>query len=282
MKTWFITGATRGLGAELARYALDHGDNVVATGRSTAAISETLGSSDRLLVAVLDVTREDDARAAVAAACGRFGRIDVLVNNAGRGLIGAIEETSDAEARELFDINVFGLLNVTRAAVPVLREQGSGCVLNVTSAAGYSGEAAAGIYSGSKFAVEGITEALRKELAVFGIGVMAVEPGATRTDFLAPGSLGFAKRHIEPYDRGAAGETREYVANSHRLQTNDPVKAVAVIYEAVHDGEMPHRLPLGQDAVAIWDNKLREVAKDIAPWRARSSAVGCEALAAPS
>ncbi len=272
MKTWFITGASRGFGVELARHALAQGDNVVATARRPETVEEELGACDRLLAVVLDVTVEAEAHAAIASARDRFGRIDVVVNNAGYGLIGTVEEISDAEARAVFDTNVFGTLNVTRAVLPVLREQGAGRIVNVTSMSGYGADAAGSLYSGTKFAVEGITEGLRKEVECFGIGVMAVEPGAFRTDFLAAASIVHGARHIEAYDAGQTGATRQWVNGTDHLQLGDPVKAVALIYEAVSAEVMPAYLPIGEDAVTLLDDKLQELADTVRPWRERSIA----------
>lgn len=276
MNTWLITGASRGFGLELARHALEQRDNVVATARRPGAVTEALGTSDRLLPVRLDVTDEAEVDSAIAAARERFGAIDVVVNNAGYALIGTIEEISDAEARAQFDTNVFGVLNVTRAVLPVLREQGAGRIVNVTSMSGYGADPAGGIYSATKFAVEGLTEALRKEVEMFGIGVMAVEPGAFRTDFLAPASIAHGERHITAYDAGATGATRDWVNNTDHLQLGDPAKAVALIYQAATGDAMPAHLPIGADALTLLDDKLAELAAVVDPWRERSIATAHE------
>ncbi|MFE9355133.1 SDR family NAD(P)-dependent oxidoreductase [Streptomyces olivaceoviridis] len=163
MSVWFVTGASRGLGLEIVKAALERGEQVVAAARSPRQVEAALppGRADQLLVVPLDVTDQEQAQAAVKAAVARFGGIDVLVNNAGRGLVGAVEETSDAEARAVFDINVFGLLTVLRAVAPVMRAAGRGRVVNISSTGGVVAWAGWGVYSASKFAVEGITEALR-------------------------------------------------------------------------------------------------------------------------
>jgi NADP-dependent 3-hydroxy acid dehydrogenase YdfG len=160
-RVWFITGASRGLGALIAEAALADGNAVVAAGRNAAAIAERLGNSPALLPVALDVTDEAQAKAAVEAALEKFGRIDVLINNAGFGLLGAVEESSDTDVRRMYDTNVFGLLNVTRAVLPVMRSQRAGHVINMSSIGGYRAAAGFGAYSSTKFAVEGLTEALR-------------------------------------------------------------------------------------------------------------------------
>ncbi|MFL6677839.1 MAG: SDR family NAD(P)-dependent oxidoreductase, partial [Burkholderiaceae bacterium] len=200
-KTWFITGATRGLGADIAAAALKAGDRVVATGRQRAAVSDRLGpDTDRLLSLSLDVGDAAQAQAAVAAAVERFGAIDVLVNNAGYGHIGFFEESTAADVEAQFATNVFGLLNVTRAALPAMRAARRGHVFNLSSTAGIRGIAAGSLYCATKFAVEGFSESLAHELAPFGIHVTIVEPGPFRTDFLTPESLKFAATEVADYD----------------------------------------------------------------------------------
>jgi NAD(P)-dependent dehydrogenase (short-subunit alcohol dehydrogenase family) len=181
MTVWFITGASRGFGIEITRQALDRGDQVVATARHPEAITQAVPhTGDALLALPLDVTSAGQAAAAVSAALARFGRIDSLVNNAGRGLLGAVEEVSDVEARAVFEVNVFGLLTVTRAVLPVMRGQGAGKIINISSSGGFIGRAGWGVYCSAKFAVEGLSESLGHELAPLGIQVTAVEPGGFR------------------------------------------------------------------------------------------------------
>lgn len=199
-RVWFITGASRGFGALIAKAALDDGNAVVATGRNAATIAERLGESPALLTVALDVTDEAQAKAAVEAAVGKFGRIDVLVNNAGFGLLAAVEESSDAEVRRIYETNVFGLLNVTRVVLPVMRKQRSGHVINTSSILGYQAAAGVGVYSSTKFAVEGITEALHAELKPLGIHATMIEPGFFRTDFLDASSLVVGKTIISDYE----------------------------------------------------------------------------------
>ena len=186
-KVWFITGASRGFGRELARDALERGDFVVATARKPQAVTSVLGAHDNLLSVGLDVTDEVQAVAAAKAAVDRFGRIDVLVNNAGYGLLGAVEEASAKEVEQQFATNVFGLLNVTRAILPHMRRAGRGHVVNISAIAGYSAFPGWGVYSATKFAVEGLTEAMAAELAPLGIHATVVEPASSAPTFSTRG-----------------------------------------------------------------------------------------------
>lgn len=267
MTTWFITGASRGFGLEIARQALERGDNVVATARTPRAVEEALAAhADRLLAVPLDVNDEEQARAAVQAAVERFGTIDVLVNNAGRGLLGAVEETSDAEARAVFDTNVFGLLTVTRAVLPVMRARRSGRIVNLSSVGGFVGWAGWGLYCATKFSVEAVTEALRLELAPLGIQATAIEPGPFRTDFLDSSSLHRTERVIEDY-QASAGGMRAWADDSNHAQDGDPVKAAAAILTVARAEEMPARIPLGKASLADVEDKLAGVAREIGTWR---------------
>jgi NAD(P)-dependent dehydrogenase (short-subunit alcohol dehydrogenase family) len=184
-KVWFITGASRGFGALIARDALARGDRVVATARNPTSVTSTFGEQPNLLAVKLDVTNETQAHQAAKLAVETFGRIDVLLNNAGYGLLGAVEETGAQEVQAVFETNVFGLLNVTRAVLPYLRQQGSGHVVNMSSIGGYASHEGWGVYCATKFAVEALSEALSDELAPLGIHATVVEPGFFRTDFLS-------------------------------------------------------------------------------------------------
>ncbi|MDI5962258.1 oxidoreductase [Streptantibioticus silvisoli] len=267
MSVWFITGASRGFGKELAAAALAGGDQVVATARNPQAVLDALPEAgDSLLAVALDVTDQEQASAAVAAATERFGRIDVLVNNAGYGLFGSVEEITDAEARALFDTNVFGLLNVTRAALPTLRAQGAGRVLNIGSSAGFAAGAGRGLYGASKFAVESITEALRGELGPLGIHVTVVEPGSFRTEFLSADSKRQAGSDIPAY-ADTVGTLYTAMAANNGKQPGDPVKAVAAIRRLAVAAEPPLRLQLGSDCVNLVEGKLASVAEELDQWR---------------
>ncbi|MEV6602914.1 oxidoreductase [Kutzneria sp. NPDC051319] len=265
MRTWFVTGASRGFGFEIARQALEQGDNVVATARRPEEIAAAL-TSDRLLALPLDVTDEAAAQRVVDAAVDRFGGIDVLVNNAGRGLLGAVEEASDAEVRAVYDTNVFGLLAVTRAVLPVLRRQRAGRVINISSIGGFASSQGWGIYNSTKFAVEGLSEALRIELAPLGIDVTIVEPGMFRTDFLDDSSLHTAGAVIEDY-ADTAGQTRGRPAEFNQRQQGDPAKAAAAIITVATAEKPPLRVQLGADSVARVEAKLAQVADELAQWR---------------
>lgn len=195
-RVWLITGASRGIGARIAEAALAQGDAVVATSRSAASVEQRLGAHDALLPLALDVTDETQARHAVGAALDRFGRIDVLVNNAGYGLLGAVEEATADEVLRLYDTNVFGLLHATRAVLPAMRARRAGHVINISSLGGVQSAAGFGLYCSTKFAVEGITEALHAELAPLGIHATVVEPGYFRTEFLDSASLAVDRKSV--------------------------------------------------------------------------------------
>ncbi|MBU8823811.1 oxidoreductase [Mycolicibacterium goodii] len=262
MATWFITGASRGFGALIAETALAAGHNVVATARDAAAARAALPGGERLLTAALDVGDADQAHAAVSRALETFGGIDVLVNNAGRGILGAVEEVSDSEARAVFETNVFGVLNVTRAVLPGMRERRTGHILNFSSVGGFAGSAGWGVYNGTKFAVEGISEALALELAPLGIQVTIVEPGYFRTDFLDGSSLHFAANALADYAE-TAGQMRDRAQTVSHQQPGDPRAGARVIVDIGGRPDAPLRLPLGADAVERIEAKLKSVAVNL-------------------
>ncbi|MEW5351085.1 SDR family oxidoreductase [Streptomyces sp. 16-176A] len=272
MTTWFITGASRGFGAEIARVALAAGDDVVAAARDVTRLPEDLAEAERLLPVALDVTDVHAIPTAVDAAVSRFGTIDVLVNNAGRGLLGAVEEVSDTEIRDLFELNVFGVINVTRAVLPVMRRQGGGKLVHMGSRAGFEGEPGTGIYNASKFAVAGLSEALAAELAPFGIQSMVVEPGVFRTDFLDSSSLSLPADRITAYDGTPAHTTLDWADESNHAQFGDPVKGAAPIHEVVSGQDLPRHLYMGRDSIEHREAATRQIAKDLAPWREKSVA----------
>jgi len=278
MKTWLITGASRGFGALIAKRALEVGDNVVATARNPQTIVDALGSHRNLLALPLDVTNEPQAREAAAAAVKRFGRIDVLVNNAGFGLLGAVEEATDEEVVRLYRANVFGLLNVTRAVLPQMRRQRSGHVLNLSSVGGYRAAVGFGVYSSTKFAVEGLSEALAGELKPLEINVTIVEPGYFRTDFLDSQSLMVSPTRIDDYTE-TAGATRERAKSVNHNQPGDPVKLAAAIVDLAGNPEAPLRMPFGSDTVAAIVAKNAFVASELAKWRAVSVSTDFDAPA---
>ncbi|MET4921974.1 SDR family oxidoreductase [Streptomyces sp. PSRA5] len=236
MATWFITGASRGMGAEIARAALTKGNNAVVAVRDPERVPDDLKNSENVFPVSLDVTDNGSIPRAVEVAVDRFGGIDVLVNNAGRGLLGALEEITDAEARSLFDLNVFGLINVTRAVLPIMREQGSGKLVHIGSRSGFEGEPGVSMYSASKFAAAGISEALSVEMAPFGIQSVVVEPGVFRTDFLDASSLSVC----EPYLRlRSAHVTLDWIDRANHGQLGDPVKGAALIVEVTSGEKLP-------------------------------------------
>jgi NAD(P)-dependent dehydrogenase (short-subunit alcohol dehydrogenase family) len=263
---WFVTGTSQGFGQEIVRVALSRGDYVIATSRNPKKVAEMFEStSDRLLAISLDLRDDQQIKGAVAAAAKRFGRIDVIVNNAGHGLLGAIEEAQDVEIASVFETNVFGLLRVTRAALPFLREQRSGHVVNLSSIGGLVGLPGWGIYNATKFAVEGISEALAAELAPLGIGVTVVEPGPFRTYFLG-GSLATVAGTIPDYDQ-TAGSTRIYRDSNNGVQAGDPRRAAEAIVNAVVTKTAPLHLLLGKVAYDRATKKLEALRDDFETWR---------------
>ncbi|MFJ2742944.1 SDR family oxidoreductase [Streptomyces sp. NPDC087440] len=272
MATWFVTGASRGIGAEIARAALARGNDVVVAVRNPERVPDDLKKSARVYAVPLDVTDNNSIPAAVDAAVERFGGIDVLVNNAGRGLLGALEEVTDAEARSLFDLNVFGLINVTRAVLPGMRKQGAGKLVHLGSRSGFEGEPGVSLYSASKFAVAGISEALSVELAPFGIQSMVVEPGVFRTDFLDSSSLSVAAHRMTEYDGTPAHVTLDWIDEANHAQLGDPVKGAALIVEAASAAKLPTHLYVGRDTLERLDVKYQQVQADLAPWREKSAA----------
>ncbi|MFJ4186663.1 oxidoreductase [Kitasatospora sp. NPDC089509] len=267
MGVWFVTGASRGLGAEITREALERGHRVIATARDVTAVRAAHPRrSAELLAVTADVTDPAQLAAAVAAGLERFGRIDVVVNNAGYGVVGAIEEVSDEAARAQFDVNVFGVLNTLRATLPTLRAQRSGHVLNIGSVAGFATAPATGLYGASKFAVEGISEALHGELAPLGVRVTVVEPGGFRTDFLSGSSLRTEPAVIADYAAGA-GPVREALAGVDGRQPGDPAKAARAVVDVTEVDEPPLRLQLGADAVERVEAKLEFVRQELDRWR---------------
>ncbi|MGF6773629.1 NAD(P)-dependent dehydrogenase (short-subunit alcohol dehydrogenase family) [Paraburkholderia sp. GAS199] len=269
-RVWFITGASRGLGALIAQAALADGNAVVAAGRNADAIRERLGDSPALLPVALDVTNESQAKAAVQAAVDKFGRIDVLINNAGFGLLGAVEESTDADVRRMYDTNVFGLLNITRAVLPVMRAQRAGHVVNMSSVGGYRSAAGFGAYCSTKFAVEGLTEALHAELKPLGIHATVVEPGYFRTDFLDASSLAIAKDIIADYD-DTSGNVRRRAVDMNHNQPGDPEKLASAMVQLIDAPTPPLRLPLGSDTLKAIAEKNAFVTQETQTWQTLSA-----------
>jgi len=269
MKTWFITGASRGFGALVAERALAKGDGVVATARNPKVIVERFGEHPNLLAVALDVGIEDQAVAAAKAAIDRFGRIDILLNNAGFGLMGAVEEASAAEIEAVYRTNVFGLLTVSRAVLPHMRKARSGRVLNISSIGGYRGAAGFGVYSSTKFAVEGLSEAMHAELAPLGIHVTVIEPGYFRTDFLDSSSLSVSSKQISDYE-ATSGKVRNVAGGLNHNQPGDPSKLADVLVAFADAPNPPVRLPLGSDTVAAIEDKHKADSLILSEWRSIS------------
>ncbi|MEO7107184.1 MAG: oxidoreductase [Rhodoferax sp.] len=242
---WFITGCSTGFGLELAKQAIEHGFRTVITARDPSKL-EGYAATNNVLVLKLDVTQPDQVSAAIQATIARFGRIDVLVNNAGIGYFAAVEESEEPEVRKMFDVNVFGTGRMIWAVLPGMRKQRAGCIVNISSLAGISSMPALGYYNATKFAVEGLSAALRLEVEPLGVKVMVVEPSGFRTDW-AGRSANESKLQIDDYV-ATAGQVRAAVRASSGKQPGDPVRAAKAIIKAVESGQPPHHLLLGNDA----------------------------------
>jgi NAD(P)-dependent dehydrogenase (short-subunit alcohol dehydrogenase family) len=271
-QVWLVTGAGRGMGVDIARAALAAGHAVVATGRNPEGVTRAVGESDDLLGVKLDVTEAADARAAVRAAVDRFGRIDVLVNNAGNFYAGFFEELSPEDFRAQVETNLFGPLNVTRAVLPVMRAQRSGLVVTISSTAGIVGGEFTSAYAASKFAVEGWIESLTPEVAPFGIRTMLVEPGFFRTDLLTPESTNYAEPSIDDY----AERTKQTVTTWNGMngrQGGDPGKLAAALVQLVGQDEPPLRWAAGADAVETVEQKANTLLAQVEAHRELSSSL---------
>ena len=264
---WFVTGCSTGFGRELAKQLLARGGKVVVTARKTRSLGEFAGMENALLLQ-LDVTNAAEIAAAVQAAEARFGRIDVLVNNAGIGYFAAVEEGEDAEIRRMFEINLFGLAAMSRAVLPGMRRRRQGFIVNLSSIGGLRSFPAIGWYNATKFAVEGLSEALWQEVEPLGIRVMLVEPSGFRTDW-AGRSADESKVQIADY-AATAGAARAGVRAVSGRQAGDPVRAADAIIEAVEGPNPPHRLLLGNDAYEGAIAKLSDLHSDFAKWEAVS------------
>ncbi len=268
-RVWLVTGASRGIGAKIVAAALANGDAVVATARDASTLIARFGDQPGLLAATLDVTHEAQGAAVAQAAIKRFGRIDVLVNNAGFGLLGAVEEASSDEIKRLYETNVFGLLNVTRAVLPHMRAARSGHVINISSVGGFQSAPGYGVYCSTKFAVEALSEALHGELAPLGVKVTVVEPGYFRTDFLDTNSLVESPESIADY-APTAGEVRKLAKAVNQQQPGDPEKLAQAMITLVESANPPLRLPLGTDSVRYIEAKTAFVTHELSDWRALS------------
>lgn len=269
MKTWLITGCSSGLGNILARHVLANGDNVVLTARKPEQLQDLAESfPNNTLVEKLDVTNANDISSVMVSVEQRFGGLDVLVNNAGYGLIGAVEEAQPSEYRPLFEVNLFGLIEVTRAALPLLRKSSGGRIVNLSSTLGFLGRAGFGLYSSAKFAVEGLSEALSAEVEPLGLKVIIVEPGAFRTDFLDR-SLAVAENQIDAYHE-TVGQVRSYPDSYNGKQRGNPAKGVDMIIKAVNSDTPPLRLALGADSYANNRGKIERALSDFDNWESQA------------
>ncbi|HVS06431.1 MAG TPA: SDR family oxidoreductase [Candidatus Dormibacteraeota bacterium] len=279
-KVWFITGAGRGMGVDITNAALAAGNAVVATGRNSDRIRSVLGEADDLLVVKLDITDPADAQAAAQAAVERFGRIDVLVNNAGNFIAGFFEEIGSEQFRWQLETNLFGPMNVTRAVLPVMRRQRSGLVVAISSTGGIVGQEFCSAYSSSKFGIEGWIESLTPEVAPFGIRTMLVEPGFFRTDLLTPESTVYAEPSIEDY----AERTRQTIAAWNSMngqQGGDPAKLAAAIVRLANQDEVPLRFVAGADAVESVERKARDLLAQADANRELSSSLALDDVVSP-
>lgn len=271
-KVWFITGASKGFGLLFIEQLLAKGDYVAATSRSLSQLKEAAATThENFLPLEMQLTDEQDVASAIKATVEKFGRLDVVVNNAGYGLLGGVEELTDAEARQNFDVNVFGTLNVIRQAMPQLRKQGSGHIFNISSIGGFTGAFPGfGIYCATKFAVTGMTESLAIEAKPFGVKVTQVLPGYFRTNFLASDSLALPKNPMDEYKEVRATQ-QAHQEQINGNQPGDPVKGVAAIIDATEAAEAPLYLFLGSDAVQLAKGKLAQMQDEIEAWKTVST-----------
>ncbi|MBF6438051.1 oxidoreductase [Nocardia cyriacigeorgica] len=264
-KVWLITGATSGFGRALTEAAIAAGDTVVAAVRRPEALDALVAAHpDQVDPVRLDVTDAARAQDVIADVLARHGRIDVLVNNAGRTQVGAVEATTDAELRDLFDVHFFGPAALTRAVLPSMRERRSGAIVNLSSMGGQMSFAGFGAYSATKFALEGLSEALADEVKGFGIKVLVVEPGSFRTNLFGKNAAYFSADH--PAYADTVGATKEFVHSGDGAQAGDPAKAAAAIITALNSEQTPLRLPLGSDAVDAIVGHLDGVRAELDQW----------------
>jgi NAD(P)-dependent dehydrogenase (short-subunit alcohol dehydrogenase family) len=274
-KVWFITGAGRGMGIEIAKAALTAGNAVVATGRNTGAVAKAVGKADDLLVVKLDVTSRADAESAALAAVDRFGRIDVLVNNAGTFYAGYFEELTPEQVERQLATSLDGPMNVTRAILPVMRRQGSGHIISISSAAGLLGYEFCSAYAASKFGLEGWMDSLQPEVAPFGIRTTIVNPGFFRTELLTQESVTYAEPSIDDYANRRAGQLDWWKAQSGQ-QPGDPAKLAGALITIANEEQPPRRFIAGADAIAVAEQKVADLQAQIAAYRDLSTSLALD------
>ena len=271
-KVLFVTGASKGLGLTLVKKLLSIGHNVAATSRNLSDLSKAVGEYENFLPMSVDLISEESVESAISQTISKFGQLDVVVNNAGYGMLGALEELSDKEARENFDVNVFGSLNVIRKALPQMRTQQSGHIFNISSIGGFSGNFPGfGIYCATKFAVAGFTESLAAEIKSLGIKATVVEPGYFRTEFLTSGSLAVPKNPIDAY-KEVRDSQDAHQNDINNQQPGDPAKGIDVIIAAAESEKAPLHLFLGPDAYNVANTKIADLQKDMEDWRVLATA----------
>ncbi|RYD76150.1 MAG: SDR family oxidoreductase [Sphingobacteriales bacterium] len=279
-KVWFVTGASKGLGLTLVKKLLSRGYYVAATSRNVNDLSNAVGEFENFLPLSVDLMNESSVESAIDQTICKFGSLDVVVNNAGYGMLGALEELSDKEARENFDVNVFGSLNVIRKALPPMRRQQSGHIFNISSIGGFSGNFPGfGIYCATKFAVAGFTESLAAEVKSLGIKATVVEPGYFRTAFLTSGSLAVPKNPIDAY-KEVRDSQAAHQNDINNQQPGDPAKAADVIIGAAESENAPLHLFLGPDAYQVADAKIADVQKDMENWKGLATSTNFDEVGA--
>ena len=274
-KVWFITGTSRGMGVDIARAALAAGNAVVATGRNTDAVNKAVGQAEDLLIVKLDVTSRTDAQAAVQAAVDRFGRIDVLVNNAANFYAGYFEELTPEQIEQQLATGLLGPMNVTRAVLPVMRKQRSGLIMSISSGAGLMGFEFNSAYCAAKFGLEGWTEALQSEVAPFGINTTIVNPGFFRTDLLTQESTNYAEPSIADYAERHAAQ-REWYESQNGQQSGDPAKLAQALVMIASQQSPPRRFIAGADAISVAEQKVQDLQQQINAFRDLSTSMALE------
>ncbi|MFD0678996.1 MULTISPECIES: SDR family NAD(P)-dependent oxidoreductase [unclassified Paenibacillus] len=274
-KVWFITGAGRGMGVDIAKAALAAGHKVIATGRNTDKVTNAIGKADNLLVVKLDITKLEESESAVKAAVDRFETIDVLVNNAASFYAGFFEELTPAQIQKQIDTNLIGPMNVTRAVLPVMRKARSGHIISISSLAGLVGQDFCVAYSASKFGLEGWMESLHLDVAPFGIHTTIVEPGFFRTELLEPESTNWAELSIDDYANRTA-ETRTAWESMNGKQGGDPSKLANALLTIASEKQPPVRWVAGEDAVVAIEQKVNDLQKQINAYRDLSTSLSYE------